>query len=332
MIRKRTVQSLLILKMPSDRTLPPLIVILGPTAVGKTNLSLSVVGKFKGEIISADSRLFYRGMDIGTAKPTADEIASVPHHLVDVADPHDTWSLGRFKREATQLIGEIHQRERVPFLVGGTGQFVRAITQGWVVPELRADEQLREVLTRWADEIGAEGLYQRLQVVDPLAAENILPGNLRRTVRAFEVIFKTGQPFSEQRKREPVPYRVLQVGLNRPRPELDERINQRVDLMIEAGFVDEVSSLMEQGVSPDLPSMSAIGYRQIAAYLQGKCSLEEAAEEIKKITRKFYRRQMAWFKPADPDIHWFEIGDETESEVSELIRSFLQGSSTPYSS
>lgn len=309
--------------MPSKTQLPPLIVILGPTAVGKTALSLSLAGRFTGEIISADSRLFYRGMDIGTAKPTAGELASVPHHLIDVSDPQNVWSLGGFKRAVTRLVGEIHQRGRVPFLVGGTGQFVRAITEGWAIPELTADEHLRAVLIRWAETIGPEGLYQRLQVVDPAAAEKILPGNLRRTVRAFEVIFKTGRRFSDLRQREPVPYRVLQIGLIRPRPELDERINRRVDLMIEAGFVEEVAGLLAQGVTPGLPSMSAIGYRQVAAYLGGECSLEDAVEEIKKVTRKFYRRQMNWFKLDDPEIHWFEMGEKTESEISVLLSDFL---------
>ena len=312
------------MKMPSEnQSLPPLIVILGPTAVGKTDLSLALVGRFSGEIISADSRLFYRGMDIGTAKPTAEETAAVPHHLIDVATPQDIWSLGRFKRAVGDLVDEIHSRGRVPFLVGGTGQFVKAITEGWVVPELTADEELRDVLNRWAEEISPEGLYQRLQVVDPAAAEKILPGNLRRTVRAFEVIFKTGRRFSDLRRREPVPYRVLQIGLNRPRHEMDARINQRVDLMIEAGFVDEVASLLAQGVTSELPSMSAIGYRQIAAYLNGECALEEAVEEIKKVTRKFYRRQMTWFKVNDPEIHWFEMGEGTEAEIAALIEKFI---------
>jgi tRNA dimethylallyltransferase len=263
-------------------------------------------------------------MDIGTAKPTSAEMDTVPHHLIDIAQPDDDWSLGRFKRAAGELIDDIHQRGKVPFLVGGTGQFVRAITQGWVVPELTGDEVLREVLSRWAEEIRPEGLYQRLQAVDPAAAENILPGNLRRTVRAFEVIFKTGKRFSDLRQREPVPYRILQIGLNRPRPELDQRIGERVDLMIEAGFMQEVAQLLDLGVSPELSSMSAIGYRQIAAHLDGECTLEEAAEEIKKVTRKFYRRQMTWFKLTDPEIHWFEMGETTDAEISGLIESFLE--------
>ena len=308
----------------NDLRKPPLIVILGPTAVGKTALSLSLVNKFNGEIISADSRLFYRGMDIGTAKPNPEERQNVPHHLIDVADPDETWSLGKFKRQATKIILDIQQRGRIPFLVGGTGQFIRAITHGWVVPELKADKRMRGVLTRWVEEeIGPEGLYERLNVVDPDAAENILPGNVRRTIRAFEVIFNTGRKFSDLRQREPLPYRVLQIGLSRPRKELDLRIEARVDAMIENGFVDEVQTLLEKGYSRDLPSMTALGYNQLSAYLAGEISLEEAAQEIKKVTKKFYRRQMTWFKPSDEKIHWFEMSDKTNFEVEKLITQFL---------
>ena len=312
--------------MQSEKKLPPLIVILGPTAVGKTALSLDLAMKFNGEIISADSRLFYRGMDIGTAKPTKEEMVVIPHHLIDVANPEDRWSLGKFKQSATEIIDDIHQRGRIPFLVGGTGQFIRAITQGWVIPELKADEQMRDVLTKWVeDEIGPEGLYQRLTVVDPLAAENILPGNVRRTIRAFEVIFKTGRRFSALRQREKVPYRILQIGLNRPREELDLRIEERVDDMIERGFLEEVRTLLKQGISREMPSMSALGYQQLSAYLEGEVSFEEAVEQIKKITKKFYRRQMTWFKLNDKEIHWFEVDEDTGGKVEKLIDQFING-------
>ena len=312
--------------MQSEKIQLPLIVILGPTAVGKTALSLSLAKKFNGEIISADSRLFYRGMDIGTAKPTKEEMQLVPHHLVDVAEPEERWSLGKFKRYTIEIIDEIHQRGRIPFLVGGTGQFIRAITQGWVVPELKADERLREVLSRWVEEdIGPEGLYERLTVVDPLAAENILPGNVRRTIRAFEVIFKTGQQFSKLRQRELVPYNILQIGLNRPREELDRRIEERVDAMIEQGFLEEVQTLLKKGISREMPSMSALGYQQLSAYIDGEATLEEAVEEIKKVTKKFYRRQMTWFKLTDKQIHWFEMDGETGGKIETLINQFIYG-------
>lgn len=309
--------------LSEQKQYPPLVVILGPTAVGKTALSLQLVEQFNGEVISADSRLFYRGMDIGTAKPTQEEQAIVPHHLVDVADPDDIWSLGKFKREVDALIAEIHGRGKVPFLVGGTGQFLRAITEGWVIPELPADESLREALNHWAEEIGAEGLYERLKVVDPEAAEKILPNNLRRTVRAFEVIFRTGQKFSQLRRQEEVPYRILKIGLNRPRPEIDRRINERVDQMMSDGFVEEVRTLLEQGYARELPSMSALGYRQIAAFLEGECTLEEAVEEMKKVTRKFYRRQMTWFKLTDESIRWFDLSTQTGADVESLLDTFL---------
>lgn len=312
--------------MPSESVkYPPLVVILGPTAVGKTALSLKLVKKYHGEVISADSRLFYRGMDIGTAKPTPEEQSAVRHHLVDVASPDEIWSLGKFKREVDALIADIHQRDKVPFLVGGTGQFIRAITEGWVVPELPADERLRDALNHWAEEIGAEGLYERLKVVDPEAAEKILPNNLRRTVRAFEVTFRTGQKFSDLRRREEVPYRILKIGLNRPRPEIDRRIDERVDQMMEAGFVDEVRTLMGNGYERGLPSMSALGYRQVAAFLAGENTYEEAVEEMKKVTRKFYRRQMTWFKPSDETIHWFDLSTQTAEDVELLLDDFLMG-------
>lgn len=311
--------------MPSDAAAyPPLVVILGPTAVGKTALSLRLVSQFNGEIISADSRLFYRGMDIGTAKPSKEEQAIVPHHLVDVAAPDDIWSLGKFKREVDALLEEITQRGRVPFLVGGTGQFIRAIIEGWVVPEMPADERLREALNHWAEEIGAEGLYERLKVVDPEAAEKILPNNLRRTVRAFEVILRTGQKFSDQRRKAEVPYRILKIGLNRPRPEIDRRIDERVDQMMAAGFLDEVKGLLDKGYPRELSSMSALGYRQMAAYLSGEYSLEQAVEEMKRVTRKFYRRQMAWFKPSDASIHWFDLSTQSPEAVETLLKDFLR--------
>lgn len=312
--------------MQPDQIKLPLIVILGPTAVGKTALSLTLAKKFNGEIISADSRLFYRGMDIGTAKPTKEEMQTVPHHLINITDPDESWSLGKFKQQATDIIENIHQRGHIPFLVGGTGQFIRAITEGWVIPELKADERLRDVLTRWVEDgIGPEGLHDRLAVIDPLAAEKILPGNVRRTIRAFEVIFKTGERFSDLRQREPVPYNILQIGLNRPREELDRRIEERVDAMIAQGFLDEVRSLLDQGFTQDMPSMSALGYRQLCAFLAGESSFEESVEEIKKVTRKFYRRQMTWFKLTDKDIHWFEIDEDTGGKVEKLIEQFIFG-------
>jgi tRNA dimethylallyltransferase len=308
--------------MPSlDR--PPLIVILGPTAVGKTEIAIQLAGRLDGEIVSADSRLFYRGMDIGTAKPTAAEQARVPHHLIDVADPNETWSLVDFQNAARRAIAGIHARQRLPFLVGGTGQYIRAVTEGWQVPPAPPDPQLRAALEAWVAELGAEGLHDRLAILDPGAARQIDYRNVRRTVRALEVILRTGRRFSEQRGRSPSPYETLLLGLSRPRPELFARIDARIEAMLAAGLVSEVQALLAKGYSPELPTLSAIGYREVIAHLQGEITLEEAVVRIKRSTRQFVRRQANWFKETDPDIYWFEADPQALMEMEAEIRRFL---------
>lgn len=303
----------------------PLIVIVGPTAVGKTELSINLAERIGGEIVSADSRLFYQGMDIGTAKPSKAEQERVAHHLVDVTVPDDTWNLGGFKEAATACINDIYRRKKIPLLVGGTGQFVRAITDGWVVPEVKPDIRLRDALMRWSEQIGATGLHARLNSIDPQAAKNMEPNNVRRVIRALEVIFHTGKRFSEMRTRESVPFRVLQVGLTRPREELYRRIDDRVDAMIKADFVNEVQQLLDIGYGPDLPSMSAIGYRQIVSFLSGELSLEEAVILIKRMSRKFVRRQANWFKLDDSNIHWYDVSQDVLPEIEELVLNFIEG-------
>lgn len=304
----------------TDSTLPPLVVILGPTAVGKTEVAIRMAKQLQGEIVSADSRLFYRGMDIGVAKPDLEERQGIPHHLIDVANPDEIWSLALFQERACQAINEIRQRGHLPFLVGGTGQYIRAVTQGWTPPAVQPDPRLRAALESWAAQIGKDGLHARLAILDPQAAQAIDPHNLRRIVRALEVIFSTGQRFSTQRQQGPSPYHLLLVGLKRPRPELYERIDHRIDAMLAGGLVEEVRRLLAQGYSPDLPTLSAIGYGEIIAHLQGKISLPQAVAEIKRATRTFVRRQANWFKETDPDIHWFEIDPETERSIVQLIR------------
>jgi tRNA dimethylallyltransferase len=275
------------------------------------------------EIVSADSRLFYRGMDIGTAKPTLEERSWVPHHLVDVADPDETWSLGAFQKAAQEAIASIHRRGRLPILTGGTGQYVRAVTQGWDIPRVEPDPRLRAALEAWAARIGPENLHARLARLDPPAAERIDHRNLRRTVRALEVIFTTGRRFSSQRLSGPAPYRLLQLGLTRPRDELYARIDARIEAMLAGGLLEEVRGLLEKGYSPELPSFSAIGYRESCAYLQGKITLEEAREQMRRNTRIFVRRQANWFKPGDPEIHWLRAGPGTVDEMERLIHENL---------
>ncbi len=309
--------------MSSPDPLIPLVVIVGPTAVGKTELSLELARRMDGEIVSADSRLFYRGMDIGTAKPTPEERASIPHHLIDIADPDQTWSLARFQQAASEAIAAIHHRGHLPFLVGGTGQYIRAVTHGWNPPPQPPDSRLREILEELAHERGGGWLHDKLGVLDPAAAQAIDPRNLRRTVRALEVILSTGKRFSEQRGQQESPYRTIIVGLDRPRPELYARVDERIEAMFAAGLLEEMRSLLEMGYSPELPAFSAIGYRECTAVLTGQYDIEEAKTRIKRATRVFVRRQANWFKADDPNIAWFPADTSTFDRTEEYIRSRL---------
>ena len=310
--------------MKTDRKLP-LIIILGPTAVGKTSVSIALAQRLDGEIVSADSRLLYRGMDVGTAKPTIQEMAGVPHHLIDVAEPDEVWSLALYQREAYHAIDHIHSVGRLPFLVGGTGQYIRSILEGWCIPPQSPDYALRDAITHWSDNIGSEALYERLKQLDPAAASKIDYRNLRRTVRALEVIFKTGERFSEQRQKGVCRYNPLVIGINRPREELYERVDQRIEYMLEAGLVDEVCGLLDAGFSANLPTMSAIGYGESIQNLQGEINLDEAITLIKRNTRVFVRRQANWFKPDDPRINWFNPSQTMINDIETQIRRFLDG-------
>jgi tRNA dimethylallyltransferase len=234
---------------------PPLIVVVGPTGVGKSETALQLAERLDGEIVSADSRLFYRGMDIGTAKPSQTERERVPHHLIDVTTPDQVWSLAVFQQEARRAIAEIHARGRLPLLVGGTGQYVRAVTQEWEPPQVEPNLNLRQALQSWADEISPQGLHARLALLDPQAANVIDARNLRRTLRALEVILTTGHRFSEQRRSGDVLYRLIQLGISRPRQELYARIDARIQAMLDAGLVGEVQDLLSRGYTDALPPL-----------------------------------------------------------------------------
>jgi tRNA dimethylallyltransferase len=310
--------------MPSADKRPPLIVVLGPTAVGKTEAAIQLAEKVNGEIVSADSRLLYRGMDIGTAKPSGEQLSRVSHHLIDVANPDEIWSLATFQQAADKGIREIHKRGKLPILVGGTGQYLRAILEGWLPPKIAAQPRLRVALERWAGELGKEEFHRRLATVDADAAARIDARNQRRTLRALEVVFATGRRFSEQRKKADSEYKVLQIGLTRPRAELYARIDQRIQHMLDEGWSGEVKALLAKGYSADLPSLSAIGYRQLIDHVNGKMSLEEAIEDIKRATRLFVRRQANWFKPSDPRIQWVEASrPNLVKDLEAISRNFL---------
>jgi tRNA dimethylallyltransferase len=286
---------------------PPLIVIVGPTAVGKTRLSLYLAQELDGEIVSADSRQVYRGLDIGTAKPTLEERNHVRHHLIDVVAPDETFTLAQYQELAYDAIANVLAQGKLPFLVGGTGQYVRAVVEGWGIPRVPPNEELRAELYRQAEIRGEEALHARLREVDLEAAEGIDPRNVRRVVRALEVYLETGQPISELQRKKPPPYRILQIGLTLDRQALYCRIDERVDRMIEEGLVEEVRGLVERGYGYDLPSMSGLGYQQIGKYLRGQASLEEAIQLIKRHTRRFVRHQYNWFRLDDAAIRWFDI-------------------------
>jgi tRNA dimethylallyltransferase len=303
----------------------PLVAIIGPTAVGKTGISIRLAERLGGEIVSADSRLLYRGMDIGTDKPSREDRSRVPHHLIDVTDPDQPWSLAIYRREAIDTIDAIHQRGRLPMLVGGTGQYVTALLEGWIPPPKSGDPSLRQRLENYAEQQGTAALHKQLEEVDPTSAAKIDHRNVRRIVRALEIYHITGFPPSQQRSNQPPPYQDLRVGLTLPRPELYARIDTRIDAMLDAGLIAEVEELLERGYAPDLPAMSAIGYRQITDHLRGSISLDEAKSQIRKATRQFVRRQSNWFKQDDSRIHWFEVRDDVIDRVESLIRTWLRG-------
>ncbi|HSF80694.1 MAG TPA: tRNA (adenosine(37)-N6)-dimethylallyltransferase MiaA [Anaerolineales bacterium] len=301
----------------------PLVVIVGPTAVGKTESAIKLAEWFDGEIVSADSRLLYCGMNIGTAKPSLQERSRVPHHLIDVSPPDQGWSLAVYKNAATQAIKDIHARNHLPFLVGGTGQYIRAIIEQWDIPIAQPNMQLRSLLEKWGHRESGERLHQRLAILDPEAAKTIDPRNLRRTVRAIEVILTTGKRFSSLRGRGPSHYNLLTIGLTRPRAELYNRIDARIQKMIDSGLIEEVKSLLDKGYASDLPTLSAIGYGEIISYLNGKSTLAEAVAQMKRRTRIFVRRQANWFKLDDPEISWYLMHPAIEDEIATRIRDWM---------
>lgn len=302
------------------RSKHPLILIVGPTAVGKTVIAIQLAERLNGEIVSADSRLFYRGMDIGTAKPSREEQARVPHHLIDIANPDEILSLAVFQQKATEAIADIHARNKLPLLVGGTGQYIRAVTQGWSPPEVEPNEQLRNDLEREKEENGIYWLHDKLRGLDPAAAEKIDPRNFRRTIRALEVIMITGKKFSEQRGQGESPHHLITIGLTRPREELYQRVDERIESMFANGLMEEVKKLLAKGYSPSLPTMSAIGYRECAQALEGQITVEEAKQLARRATRVYVRRQANWFKESDPNILWFRVEDGVADEIEKNIR------------
>jgi tRNA dimethylallyltransferase len=300
-----------------------LLCIVGPTGVGKTALALEVADRFNGEIVSADSRQIYRGLDIGTGKPTPDQRARARHHLIDCVDPDHAYTLAEYQAAAYAAIEDIFVRGKQPLLVGGTGLYVRAVTEGLMIPAVPPHAELRAQLEARAAREGGAPLYVELQHVDPEAATKIDPRNVRRTIRALEVYAASGQKFSEAGRAAPPPFAVQRIGLTLPRAELYRRVDQRVDEMIARGWLDEVRALVAR-CAEAVPALASLGYPQMNAVLHGELTLDEAARDIKHHTHRFIRHQYAWFRPGDPRIAWFDLTtQDTPAIVSKLDSAFV---------
>ncbi len=301
-----------------------LLAVVGPTASGKSEAGVVLADALGAEIVSVDSATVYRGMDVGTAKPDPGLRARVPHHLVDVADPTETFTVARYQQLAREAVDGIRERGRHILLVGGSGLYFRAVVDDLVFPP--TDTGARTELEREAAAVGARSLHRRLEAMDPVAAGRIEPDNVRRTIRALEVATLTGEPFSsfsEAWERYPAG-RVRAAGLDVPREVLYRRIEARVDAQLERGWLDEVRALLEDGLGEWITARQAIGYAEMARHLRGELTLQEAVALTVKRTKALARRQMAWFR-RDPRIRWFRTGERGAAEVIDDIQEHLRG-------
>ncbi len=300
----------------------PLLILAGPTAVGKSTLALRLARKLNTDIISADSAQVYRELDIGTAKPTVAEQNIVRHHLINLVNPDQNYSAADFQKSADQTIREVWRNNKLPFMVGGTGLYIKAVTDRFAFGPKGADPALRTALEEITDNEGLEQLYRKLQQIDPAAAKKIHPHDRNRIIRGLEVYTLEGKPISEQvnqTKKIQSPYKPIFFALNMDREVLYRRIENRVDRMLEAGFLEEVGSLLAKGYDDQSPAMQVLGYRQLAAYMKGKMDWEETVSEIKKQTRNLAKRQLTWFR-REKEITWFIINDSGDfNEIEEII-------------
>jgi tRNA dimethylallyltransferase len=297
----------------------PVLAILGPTATGKSALGMAVAEALGGEIVNADSLQAYRGLDIGTAKPSREDRARVPHHLIDILDPHERYSAGEFARRAREAIAEIQARGRVAIVVGGSGLYLRALFEG-ISPLPPSDPETRRALLERLETEGLGALREELARVDPETAARLTAGDTQRILRALEVALVSGKPLSTWLSEQPFGTQRIagvRVGLTLPRSILYDRIAGRVAGMMEAGWEDEVAGLLRQGLSPSLPAFQAIGYRQLVRYLEGNGSLEQAVAEIVQETRRFAKRQETWFRK-EPEVTWFSAQDLTR-QIPEVL-------------
>jgi tRNA dimethylallyltransferase len=299
------------------------VALVGPTAVGKSSAAITIAQQYNGEIIGADSRQIYRYMDICTAKPKSEERQNVVHHLLDIIDPDELYSVAQYKAAADSIIIELYDKGKLALLVGGSGQYIWSVLENWQVPQIPPDMDFRAAMNKRAEQEGCQALYAELSEIDADSAHRIMPANVRRVIRALEIYHKTGRRPSELTLKKDTKYRFLILGLYSGRASLYQKINNRVDDMIKQGLVDEVKGLIRRGYHSGLPSMSGIGYRQISAYLEGNMLLEDAVNKIKYATHRFARSQYNWFRLADNRITWFDTDNDNREKILYTIRTFL---------
>ncbi|MBH9965351.1 tRNA (adenosine(37)-N6)-dimethylallyltransferase MiaA [[Bacillus] enclensis] len=306
-----------------------LIVLIGPTAVGKTKTSIHLAKSFNAEIISGDSMQIYKGMDIGTAKITIEEMEGVPHHLIDIKDPKESFSAAEFQQLVREKISEIHSRGKIPMIVGGTGLYIQSVIYDYQFTDSPGDAEYRCTLEERVKDEGIGPLYDELQRIDPSAAKNIHPNNTRRVIRALEIFHCTGETMTDYQSSQiddPL-YETALLGLTMDRDKLYDRINKRVDIMVEEGLIEEVQTLYNQGVH-NVQSVQAIGYKEIYEYLEGRISFDRAIETLKQNSRRYAKRQLTWFRNK-MDVTWFDMTPEEDhdkiiSGISEFIAGKLE--------
>ena len=306
----------------TNNELKPLVILVGPTAVGKTAASIGLAKALNGEIISGDSMQIFKGLDIGTAKITKEEMQGVPHHLIDIKEPWETFSVAEFKRLADEAIADIHDRGKLPIIVGGTGFYINSVLYEYHFGEADTDEAYRAELEQYAEAHGNEALWNILQEKDPDSAAKLHSNDTKRVIRALEVLHVTGIPASERQStvdKQTMRYNAVYIALNMPREVLYDRINRRVDIMIQDGLEAEVRTALANGTAQDALSMTSIGYRQMIQYFNEEISFDRAVELIKRDTRHFAKRQLTWFRH-DPNIQWVDKWGKTDEQVeAELL-------------
>jgi tRNA dimethylallyltransferase len=314
----------------SNKTKPKLLVLVGPTAVGKTKLSLELARTYGCEIISGDSMQVYRGMDIGTAKISREEQQGIPHHLIDIMEPNEAFSAAAFQQQAGQLIEDIHAREHLPFIVGGTGLYIESLCYQFQFSEAASDELFRLEHAEFLRQFGEQALHDKLRLVDPVSAERLHPNNTRRVIRALEILHVTGTTLSAQLagQQKQSPYELCIIGLTMERALLYKRIEQRIDQMLEQGLISEVQKLLDQGYTQQLVAMQGLGYKEMIGYLQGEYTLIEAVTLLKRDTRHYAKRQLSWFRHMK-DIQWVDVSDFTNfSTHLQMINDIIAGKFT----